>query len=210
MNIYYIDNRYSHKYNLQNIANKGNLNSKQLSTEIINNKNFCREELSITVSDLISYIFNGITLYIENNNQLKGVINFDINVDTIIIYGLCVPLPSIGVGSKLINCVKKFASLNNCKNIKLSCYGNVVDFYKRNGFIVVSQNEFIDDSDNESYNEYEYDNDNESEKKIKYNMIYTINYGGKKKNKNFKKKTIKIRINKKNNKRKNNQSIKFK
>jgi hypothetical protein len=204
MNIYYIDNKNIQKFNLKNIAIKGDINTRQLSAEILKNPNFCREETSISVSDLISYIFDGITLYIENNGILKGVINFDINIDAINIYGLCVPIPSAGVGSILINTVKNFATVNKLKIIKLTCYGNVVDFYKRNGFAIQSQNEYIEDSDEES--------DDEMVTKTKYEMIYTINYGGKKrkykKNNKKTKKMIKNKI-KKNKSIKSIKSIKL-
>jgi len=159
---------------MENIALKSDMTSQQLSSEILSNTEFCREQYSITTSDLISYLFNGINFYMSTDSKLNGVITFDINVDYINIYGLCAPGPSLGAGTQLINAVKKFAELNELKKIKLSCYGSVVDFYKKNGFIIANQSTYrSEDSDDES--------DDESETKMRYNMVYNVIAGGRKK-----------------------------
>jgi len=152
------------------IALKGDINARQLSAEILNIPEFCRDESSINVSDLISYSLNGINFYIINDGKLNGVITFDINVDKIYIYGLCAPGPSMGIGTQLLETVKKFAKVNGIKTIKLTCYGSVVDFYTKNGFKIESQSEYRSD-----------DSDDESEPKIKFNMIYNVTAGGKRK-----------------------------
>jgi len=175
MSIYYIDSRLSKRYNMENIAIKSDLTSQQLSSEILSSPEFCREQSSITTSDLISYLFNGIDFYMITDGKLNGVITFDINVDYINVYGLCAPGPSVGAGSQLINAVKKFAELNGIKTIKLTCYGIVVDFYIKNGFKVASQSAYrSEDSDDES-------DDEESETKMRYNMVYNVTAGGRKK-----------------------------
>jgi hypothetical protein len=160
---------------MENIALKSDMTSQQLSSEILSTPEFCRDEESIETSDLISYLFNGIGFYMITDGKLSGVITFDINVDYINIYGLCAPGPSVGAGSQLINAVKKFAQLNGIKTIKLTCYGSVVDFYTKNGFIVASQSAYrSDDSDDD-------DSDDESETKMRYNMVYNVTAGGRKK-----------------------------
>jgi hypothetical protein len=105
---------------------------------------------------------------------LSGVINFDINVDKITVSGLCVPGPSTGVGTQLINAVKTFAELNGIKTVNLTCYNSVVDFYTRNGFRIQNQRTVKDDSDDDS-------DDDDYEPKTRYDMSYAVATGGKRK-----------------------------
>jgi hypothetical protein len=157
------------------------------------------------VSDLKSYIVDGITLYSLSSDTLSGVINFDVNVDKINVSGLCVPGPSAGVGTQLINAVKTFAELNGIKSINLTCYGSVVDFYTRNGFRIQSQRTVKDDSDDDS-------DDEDYEPKTRYDMSYAVVSGGKRKKnktkKNRSKKNRKISRNTRKSIRKNKKSRK--
>jgi hypothetical protein len=190
MNIYYIDSKRVKKYNIQNVASLGDRTIQQLTSEISRTPNFCREESSIKVSELIGYLNDGITLYTLNAGNLSGVINFDINVDKLNIMGLCAPGPSVGAGTQLINAVKIFAELNGIKNIKLTCYGDVVNFYTNNGFRIQNQGTINYDSD------YDSDSEDESESVIKYDMVYTVVSGGKRRNiktRNIKTRNIKTR-----------------
>jgi hypothetical protein len=174
MDIYYVDSSISQKYNMQNIALKGDMTARQISSEILRIPRFCREETSINASDLVSYLFNGIVFYIVNEDGLKGVLTFDINGDSISIYGLCSPNPSIGAGSKLMNAVKKFAELNGIKQIKLTCYGDVIDFYTKNGFIIKNKSIISKESDSQD----------ESVPITRYDLMYiTGSSGGKRRRK---------------------------
>ena len=191
MSIYYVDCKRAQKYDMANVGIIGDKTITQLRSDISSIPNFCREETSIEVTDLKGYIGNGITLYSLNSGTLSGVINFDVNVDKITVSGLCVPGPSTGVGTLLINAVKTFAQSNGIKTVKLTCYNSVVDFYTRNGFRIESQRTVRDDSDDEDSDDDEY------EAKTRYDMSYTVISGGKrKKNKTKKNRTKKNRTKK--------------
>ena len=174
MDTYYISSATSTKYIMDNVAIKGGMEINVLKKNIKQIPNFCRGELSIKTSDLIGYLASGITLYVlDVDNNLLGVLNFDVNVDQISILGLCVPKPSLGVGSLLIDVVKKFAEINKIKTIKLTCYGGVVDFYTkpRNGFRIQYERAVAYTSDSD-------DSDNETPPKIRYDLAYQVIYGG--------------------------------
>jgi hypothetical protein len=175
MIIYYIKNRRSEKYDMSEFE-LGRKTIDEIKREIRSNKNFCRDEKSIETLDLISYLSSGITIYTLNEDgKLNGVLNFEINVDIIKIEGLCVPPPSSGLGTLLINSVKNFSRTNSINQIKLSCYDeNVLRFYLKNEFRLEKEPTRIEDSDEDS--------DDESESpKIRYDMIYirTGETGGK-------------------------------
>jgi hypothetical protein len=159
---------------MTNVGIIGDKTITQLRSDISSIPNFCRKETSIEVTDLKMYIGDGITLYSLNSGTLSGVINFDVNVDKITVSGLCVPGPSTGVGTRLINAVKTFAESNGIKVVNLTCYGSVVNFYTRNGFRIQSQRIVKDDSDDDS-------DDEDYEPKTRYNMSYALLSGGKKK-----------------------------
>lgn len=190
MSIYYVDCKRAQRYNMTNVGIIGDKTITQLRSDISSIPNFCREETSIEVTDLKMYIGDGITLYSLNSGTLSGVINFDVNVDKITVSGLCVPGPSTGVGTRLINAVKTFAESNGIKVVNLTCYGSVVDFYTRNGFRIQSQRIVKYDSDDDS-------DDEDYEPKTRYNMSYAVLSGGKrKKNRTKKNKTKKNRTKK--------------
>ena len=171
---------------MANVAIKGDKTAQQIQEEIRNIPNFCREEASIAVTDLIGYVGDGITLYYLDDTMVRGVINFEVNVDAVNIQGLCVVEPSGGVGSALINAVKTFAEINKMKKIKLTCYGNVVNFYARSGFRIQSQR-VVKDEDDDSSDEDE----DVREPKIRYDLAYEVIYGGKRKTKKSKRNTKK-------------------
>jgi len=198
MNIYYISNSpsYELRYNFVGIT-KSSKTVKSIKEEISNIPNFCRDQMSITVSELKSYISSGISFFTENDEHtITGIINFDINVNTINILGLCVPSPSAGIGTLLIESVKEFAKINNLTNIKLTCYDNVKNFYTKIGFKIKNTSNFYDSDE---------DSDDESSK-TRYDMEYLIaKSGGTKLKRKYKNKTYKKRKNtkRKNTKRKN-------
>jgi hypothetical protein len=201
MNAFYVDSKKAQKYNMDSVAILGDKTITQLRNDMAAIPVFCRDETSIEVNDLKSYLGNGITLYVLNLDTLSGIINFDVNVDKVIVSGLCVPGNSSGIGTKLISTIKTFARVNRMKTINLTCYGEVVNFYTKNGFKIQKQRTLSYDSD---------DSDDEEEK-ISYDMIYDVTSGGKntKQNKTKQNKTKqnkKIRKNKtKQNKTKQNK-----
>jgi GNAT superfamily N-acetyltransferase len=175
MSIYYVNSKKVQKYDMTNVGIVGDKTIEQLRSEISSISNFCREETSIEVDDLKGYIGDGITLYSLTSGALSGVINFDVNVDKITVSGLCVPGPSTGVGTQLINAVKTFAELNRIKTVNLTCYNSVVNFYEKNGFRIQNQRTVKDDSDDDS-------DDEDYEPKTRYDMSYTVlASGGKRK-----------------------------
>ncbi len=177
MNVYYIlSSDRLQKYDMTNIATKSEKTISELQANINQIERFCREETSIETSELVGYLDSGITLYVlDSTNALIGVLNFDINGDKINILGLCAPEPSVGVGSLLINAVKKFAEKNGMKTISLTCYGNVVDFYTNplNGFRIQSKRKIIEDSDDDSGSEEE-----NGPSKMRYELSYHVFSGG--------------------------------
>lgn len=165
MNIYYIENSKTLKYNMGTLI-KGDKTITQLKNNISNITDFCRDEESIETLDLTRYLNAGITLYtLDNSNNLSGILNFDVNDNDIYIYGLCVPGKSSGIGSALITSVKNFSKTNNISYIKLECYGNTFNFYIKNGFRTLSETPIIDEDDEEP-------------SKIRYEMIYNVSVMG--------------------------------
>jgi len=179
MTTYYVSS--SNKYNFIGIQ-ESNKSISELQKIILYTPNFCRDQQSISVNELKSYIISGISFFTRNAlNQITGLINFDVNATIINVLGICVPGSSQGIGSYLINLVKKFAKANNILKIKLTCYDNLKSFYIKLGFQVINQSTFYD-SDEES-------DDNKS----RYDLIFDMaNYtGGKRKNNSKKRKSNK-------------------
>ena len=205
MSLYYVSTINLDKYNLTISLPKGSKSIREIQQEILQNPIFCRDEASIETSELKSYLVSGITIYsLDDVNKINGVINFDINGPNINVLGLCAPKPSVGIGSKLINFVIQFSEVNHIKNIKLTCYGDVVQFYLKNGFKIQNQSQIYDSDDSDS-----------EESKTKYNMMYVNDsFGGRKKRstrkyKNVNSKRYSHRQNTKNKKQKN-KTRKFK
>jgi len=145
----------------------------ELREVIKSHPEFCRDEKSITGKELSSYLSSGITLYALHGEDVAGVLNFDIKPTSIYIYGICVPPPSSGIGTALIDAVKTFARTNSIKEINLTCYDSgVADFYSiRNGFRIINESKSGYDSDDE-----------DDEPKTKYEMMYVDTDGGKSRN----------------------------
>ena len=196
MSIYYISNSRSDKFIMSGL-DPGTKTITELREIIKNHPDFCRDEKSITKKDLSGYLSSGITLYALNGEEVAGILNFEINSRHIYIYGLCVPPPSAGIGTALIDAVKTFAKANSIREINLTCYDSgVADFYSiRNGFRIISESKVGYDSDDE-----------DDEPKTKYEMSYVVIDGGKKNSKIRSKRNLKTR----NTKIKNRKTIKNK
>lgn len=182
MNIFYVSS--SNKYIFENMQ-KSTKTLQDIQKEIVSIPNFCREESSISIYELKSYLVNGISFYtVDINNIISGLINFDVNETTVIILGICVPGYSQGIGTYLINAIKQFAKLNNLLKIKLTCYGELKMFYLKQGFNISNESIFYDSDD---------DSDNPVNSKIRYDMIFDINnfIGGKRRKKSNKKRNKK-------------------
>ena len=176
MSIFYVENAYTSKYNMSEF-NVGTKTINEIQSEIKTRKNFCRDEISILRKELVSYLGSGITLYVLNEDaSLLGVLNFDINGKYIIINGICVPPPSSKIGTNFLTSVKVFARINGIIQIKLSCYDEKVkEFYEKNEFRLEESHVFEDE---------------DGDDKIKFDMLYVIESGGKK---TKRKRTIKRR-----------------
>lgn len=146
--------------------NETGMSHKNIQDAIKENKHFCREQSSIKLYELTTYIADGITFFI-NEDEIKGLVNFTFNVDKITIKGLCVPEEYKGNGKILMDAVKSFALNNGVKQIKLTCYGDVVNFYKKQGFLIEEENDV-------------YDSDDEDEVVTSYEMVYNILSKGRK------------------------------
>jgi hypothetical protein len=159
----------------------------ELREIIKGNPDFCRDEKSITRKELHGYLGSGITLYALNGEDVAGILNFEIKSESrsIYIYGICVPPPSSGIGTALIDAVKTFAVNNSIREINLTCYDSgVSDFYSiRNGFRIISESKAGYDSDDE-----------DDEPKTKYEMRYVLDMaGGRIKSRRMKSRRIKSR-----------------
>jgi hypothetical protein len=154
---------------------KTEMSFRNIQEKINENKHFCREESSIKLSDLTSYITYGISFFIHEE-EIKGLVTFTVNVNKITITGLCVPEKYKGNGKILIEAVKSFAVENGITQIKLTCYGDVFNFYLKQGFNIEKRGEI-------------YDSDDEDEViATSYDMIYIIPSGGRKRKQTKRKK----------------------
>lgn len=180
MSIYYVENRETVGLNMSEFE-VGSKSIREIQAEIKSRRDFCRDEESITGIELASYLGNGITIYgLSETGALLGVLNFNINtnredsVKFIYIYGICSPHPSTGFGTKLITSIKNFARSNDISQIKLVCYNEqVMKFYAKNEFRVVNSATLYDSDDDEE--------------KVKYEMLYVRESGGKRKRKSIRK-----------------------
>ena len=188
MSIYFVENRQTVGLNMSDFDEVGPKKISEIQHEIKSRSDFCRDEESITGRDLVSYLGNGITIYgLSETGALLGVLNFNINTNSedsvkfIYIYGICTPLPSTGFGTKLITSIKNFARSNHISQIKLVCYDEkVMKFYAKNEFRVINSTTLYDSDDDED--------------KVKYEMTYIRESGGKRKRKSMRKrKSIKKR-----------------
>lgn len=180
MSIYYVST--SNKYIFNNIE-QTTKSIGDIQKEILAIPNFCRDELSVSVQELKSYLVSGISFFtVDQISQITGLINFDVNQNTILVLGICVPGYSQGIGSLLIFKLKQFAKDNQINQIRLTCYGDLVFFYKKQNFEVINESIL-------------YDSDDEDDEKIKYTMIFDMNkfIGGNKRRKTKKRKTNTIK-----------------
>lgn len=195
MSIYYIVSNpiYKEKYNFFNLI-KSVKTINDIQKEIYSIPNFCRDQQSITTSELKGYLVSGISFFTENSRQeITGLANFDINQDRINIIGICIPIANKGNGTLIINEIKQFGRLNNMKEIKLTCYGDVKNFYQKLGFVVTDQILLYNSDDEDSDN-----SEDDIGDKIRYEMLYKVkeNIGGRKsyrRKTNMKKKSFKKR-----------------
>jgi hypothetical protein len=153
MSIFYVNNNkiFLEKFKMPENIIEGNKQISNLKKEIRSNTDFCRDEESITTTDLISYLGNKdvIIFYLLHNDLLCGVLIFEIKENTIYIQGLCTPTNKIKAGTTLINAVKNFAKNNKIKQIDLDCYGTVCKFYNKNNFQIKNQETIRDSDSNE-------------------------------------------------------------
>ena len=151
MSIFYVNNKFLENFKIPENIIEGNKKISNLKEEIKSISDFCREEESITTTDLKSYLGNKdvIIFYLLHNDLLCGVLVFEIKENTIYIQGLCTPTNKIKAGTTLINAVKKFAKHNKIKQIDLDCYGTVCKFYNKNNFQIKNQETIRDSDSNE-------------------------------------------------------------
>jgi hypothetical protein len=195
---YTLPSKYSEYENtlLKLDINKGNLT--ELLNQVKNNKQFCREEDENDINyeyfiesielnnDICLYI---VDLDIPDNFNIAGCCVFSIqDIDekkSILIWGICVPNRSPKkYGTQILNKLKQFGKYSNINNIQLSAGKNYINFYKKNNFVLLND---------------------EDEEDTSIPMIYQIK-GGKKNNKSIKrkiKKKNKIIINRKSRKSRN-------
>lgn len=151
-------------FEIDPIVRLGDKDTKQLQDIINQTEKFCREEKSITIIHLNSSITSNIALYAKLENDVVGILTFMINVDRygnkfINFDGICSPqkYSGKGIGDKLIDTLIRIARLNSIKYINLECKGEVMNYYKKFGFVVTSEKTNYDsdeDSDDEGETSY--------------------------------------------------------
>jgi ribosomal protein S18 acetylase RimI-like enzyme len=137
---------------------EGPLTKEQIKKEIKKNRGFCGDESSITRNDLAGYISGNTTIY-NYKSGLGGVMvvgKRKKEIDYLYIYGICVPPKYKGIGKKLMNIAKDIAINNNLTAIRLECYGDVNEFYLKQGYTILEEKELINsnNSNNESIIKY--------------------------------------------------------
>jgi GNAT superfamily N-acetyltransferase len=202
--IYYlIPSQLNRSLNIMNIdlnlvLNKSNKTIDQVRNEIKIKKNFCRDEYGIEFNYLYSSLISDISLYASLDEKIIGILTFMFmerdNKRYILLNGICVPedYSGLGVGKELINTLILIGKTLNINYINLDCKGNdLMNYYKKFGFTVLSEN-MAEDSDDE-------------EMEINYTMTLDLSKvsGGKHKNKKLLKKSKRIvKIKRKNTRRK--------
>ena len=170
MNIYYFvsNPKYIEKYDFSDLI-KSNKSISDIQKEIQSIPDFCRDQQSIATNELKSYLVSGISFFTENTNkQITGLANFDINQDKLNIIGICIPTANKGNGTIIINEIKKFGILNNIKEIRLTCYGDVKNFYEKLNFVVIDQSILYNSDDEDE------DSEDEMKGKIRYEMMFKL------------------------------------
>ena len=142
-----------HYSNNKDFITTGDKSIQDILKHIKTTKDFCGKESvknpSIDKKDLIEYLVipNNVVIYSINDNKIDGVLVFDIPNDFIKIWGICVSRQKSGIGSKLLKKVNKLALEKGIKKVKLTCYGEVNQFYKKNNYKVKELFNLSQDSD---------------------------------------------------------------
>jgi hypothetical protein len=144
-----------------------------LVAQVASVRDFCKDERAISYDYFIQSINKDTVLYIKSDNRnVLGCCSISINsLDSITIYGICVPDRGIkGIGTALIDKLKELANSLDLISINLSADPSAQIFYLKNGFKIFNYKNSDSDSDS--------DNDIiDSE----YSMMrYTLPKGGKK------------------------------
>lgn len=132
------------------------------------NRGFCGNESSITMNDLAGYIGGNTTIY-NYKGGLGGVMvvgKRKKEIEYLYIYGICVPPRYKGVGKHLMKIAKEIARNNNLSTIRLECYGDVNQFYLKQGYSILEKKEIINSNNNSNNSNYE--------PTIKYVMEYRL------------------------------------
>lgn len=134
---------------------EGPLTKEQIKKEIKKNRGFCGDESSITRNDLVGYIGGNTTIY-NYKSGLGGVMVLGKRkkeIDYLYIYGICVPPRYKGVGKELMKIAKDIARNNDLTAIRLECYGDVNNFYLKQGYSILEEKELVNSNSNNSNNE---------------------------------------------------------
>lgn len=172
-------NKLSHRLNVTRLATskyygygglnihflEGPLTKEQIKREIKKNREFCGDESSITRNDLAGYISGNTTIY-NYKSGLGGVMVLGKRkkeIDYLYIYGICVPPKYKGVGKQLMKIAKDIARNNYLTAIRLECYGDVNEFYLKQGYSILEEKELVNSNNNSN-----------NEPTIKYVMEYRL------------------------------------
>ena len=153
---------YGHAYKMIIPFKEGPLSKEEIKNNIKKSHRFCGDGTSITIADLASYL-NGNTVIYHYKDSLGGVMVVGPKSKSLYIHGICVPKEFKGVGKKLMSIAKQIARDNGFTSVRLECYGEVYQFYQKQGYRIVEEKELSNSNSN-----------NESEPTIKYVMEYII------------------------------------
>ena len=133
----------------------------QVYNEIKADKNFCREETSISYTHFLSIIRTDITLYADLDGKVVGALSFAFNIKdgkkVIMFEGICSPeiYSGQGVGHELINTLIRIGKQNDIKYIFLECKGSIMNYYKdKFGFEIIDKRETYDSDDEDDIELY--------------------------------------------------------
>jgi len=190
-----ISNLKKQHIELDPLVRLGNKTFEELKNIINTSQEFCRDEKSITVNHLVNSLSSNFVLYAEKNNEVLGVLIFMFNEtrsgDKFINFdGICSPkmYSGLGIGHNLIDMLIRIGKFNGINYIKLECKGNIMNYYKKLGF-VISEQKITYDSDEDS--------DDEGEPYYYMTLDLLTASGGKRKRKTKQNKTKKNKKSKK-------------